>query len=121
MSTKKEQKRIQNRFDEYEICHTFTESTQEFLDKENKPVHGKFVLKCILGTLLAVNAYLSHWGPWKWPANYYIILFSVIFYYLASTFYSKLNPVDNTNGNPVISLLCRSDNMSTKARTEFSL
>lgn len=100
--SKKEQKKIHNRFDEYEICHAFTESTQEFLEKDNKPIHGRFALRCVLGTLLGVNAYLSHWGPWKWPNNYYIILFSVIFYYVVSTVYAKLSPVDNAEGNPVI-------------------
>ena len=43
---------------------------------------------------MAINGYLSHFGPWKWPNNYYFLIFSVIFYYAASTYYSRLGDVE---------------------------
>ena len=78
-------------------------------------------MKCIIGTLLAVNVYLSHWGPWRWPSNYYILLFSVIFYYVASTIYAKLSPVDNTEGNLVLFILFRLANTITKGVERYLL
>lgn len=94
-------KKVSNRFDEWEILSVFTETTDEFLhDKYNK-IHSKFYIKSVLGILLAINAYMSHWGPWPWPQNYNLICFSIIFYYVASTIYSHLNDIDQSTGNKV--------------------
>ena len=52
----------------------------------------------MLGVLLFINGYLSHWGPWPWPSNYYIIAFSVVFYYTASYAYEYLTGISQTKG-----------------------
>lgn len=50
---------------------------------------------------MAINAYLSHFGPWTWPGNYYFLIFSVIFFFLASTWYSRLGDIPSGEGSKV--------------------
>ena len=70
-----------------------------------KKSYRRFTFKSILGTLLFINAYLSHWGPWTWPGNYYILAFSVVFYHVAGFIFVNLNGINNTDGNLVSPLL----------------
>jgi hypothetical protein len=90
------EKRLFNRFDQYEIASMFTETAEDYLSKRLKGSWRRFIFKAILGFLLFINGYLSHWGPWTWPNNYYIILFSVVFYHAASYLYSHLTGINNT-------------------------
>ena len=108
------EKRLFNRFDPYEICAMLTESAEESLCKRGKPSRGRFWLKAVLGVLLFINGYLSHWGPWYWPANYYILLFSVIFYYSASYIYEHLSGIAQTDGKFVPMPLLRSVTSSSR-------
>lgn len=50
---------------------------------------------------MAVNAYLSHFGPWTWPSNYYFLIFSVIFFFGASSIYSYLGDIKSGEGTKV--------------------
>ncbi len=50
---------------------------------------------------MAINAYLSHFGPWTWPSNFYFLIFSVIFFFCASTYYSKLGDINTSEGSKV--------------------
>jgi hypothetical protein len=50
---------------------------------------------------MAINAYLSHFGPWTWPNNFYFLIFSVIFFFGASTYYSKLGDIPSGDGSKV--------------------
>lgn len=100
MSTSTE-KRLFNRFDQYEIASVFTETSEDYLSKKLKGSLRRFAFKSILGTLLFINAYLSHWGPWTWPNNYYILAFSVVFYHVAGFIYVNLNGINNTDGSLV--------------------
>lgn len=50
---------------------------------------------------MGINAYLSHFGPWVWPKNYYFLIFSVIFFFFASTVYAKLGDVSSSEGSKV--------------------
>ena len=90
-----------NRFDQYEIASVFTETTEDYLSKKLKTSYRRFAFKSILGTLLFINAYLSHWGPWPWPTNYNFLLFSIVFYHVAGFVYSNLNGINNVEGNLV--------------------
>ena len=90
-----EDKKLHNRFDEYEIASIFTEYSEDFLSKKWKVERTRFFIKCFIGVLLFVNGYLSHWGPWPWPTNYHFLIFSVFFYHLGTHFYSKQSPVKN--------------------------
>lgn len=100
MSAKK-QKKLHNRFDEWEVLSIFNEATEDYLSEEYSTVNRKFYLRCVLGVLLAVNGYLSHFGPWTWPGNYYFLVFSVIFYYIGSSLYSRLGDVSGSEGTKV--------------------
>lgn len=91
-------KKLFNRYDPYEICAMFTESAEEHLGRKGKVSRGRFLFKAVLGVLLFINGYLSHWGPWPWPSNYYIIAFSVVFYYTASYAYEWLSGINLTKG-----------------------
>jgi predicted membrane channel-forming protein YqfA (hemolysin III family) len=95
------ERKLFNRFDQYEIASVFTETAEEVLPKKWKANRVPFYVKCLLGTLLFVNGYLSHWGPWPWPSNYYFLIFSVIFYHVGTYFYSAQSPVSNAEGNTV--------------------
>ena len=75
--------------------------------KNAQPVKTKLYLRLVLGVLVAINAYLSHWGPWKWPSNYYFLIFTVVFYYAASLAYEKLMMVNSSEGSMVINGLFR--------------
>jgi hypothetical protein len=55
----------------------------------------------VLGVLLAINAYLSHFGPWVWPKNYYFLIFSVIFFVIASNYYGKLGDIPAGDGSKI--------------------
>jgi predicted membrane channel-forming protein YqfA (hemolysin III family) len=92
---------LHNRFDEYEIASVFTEYAEDFLPKRWKPVRTQFYIKCVLGVLLFINGYLSHWGPWPWPSNYYFLIFSIVFYHLGTYLYGLQSPVKNAEGNTV--------------------
>jgi hypothetical protein len=94
-----------NRYDHYEIASVFTETAEDYLSKKLKSSWRRFTFKAILGVLLFINGYLSHWGPWTWPNNYYIIAFSVVFYHVASYIYGNLTGIDNTSGNFVSIIL----------------
>lgn len=50
---------------------------------------------------MAINAYLSHFGPWTWPSNFYFLIFSVIFFFLASSYYNKLGDINSSEGSKV--------------------
>lgn len=93
-------KKLHNRFDEWEVLSIFTDTTQECLDERYSTVKTKFYIRCVLGFLMAINGYLSHFGPWRWPDNYYFLIFSVIFYYISSSYYSKLGDIEG-DGNKV--------------------
>lgn len=95
------QKKLHNRFDEWEVLSIFVETTEEFLSKNHSSVNRKLLIRSILGILMAINAYLSHFGPWTWPHNYYFLIFSVIFYFGASTYYAKLGDIQASEGNKV--------------------
>lgn len=63
--------------------------------------HRTFFIKCILGVLLTINVWLSHWYPLPWPKNYYLIVGCVIFYYVASYYFESLDRVKKTTGKLV--------------------
>lgn len=50
---------------------------------------------------MGINAYLSHFGPWVWPHNFYFLIFSVIFFFGASHFYTKLGDIAANEGNKI--------------------
>lgn len=100
----KKVKKIHNRFDEWEILSMFTETAEDHLEQNYTWLQKHFLIKCVLGILLAVNAYLSHWGPWPWPKNYNYIVFSIIFYHIGSYVYEKLNTVKTSEGKMVFDL-----------------
>jgi hypothetical protein len=98
----KHEKRLFNRYDQYEVASIFSETAEDHLSKRLKGSWRRFTFKAILGLLLFINGYLSHWGPWTWPNNYYLLAFSVLFYHLASHLYALATGVSNTDGNFVI-------------------
>lgn len=106
-------KSINNRFDEYEISSVFEEATTEHLDANYEKFQGRFWFKCILGTLLAINAYLSHWGPIPWPKNYWQLVFSIVFYQIGSYVYSQIGVIVATDGNQI------GEYLFNKAKTVF--
>jgi len=71
------------------------------MSKKCSSVSWRFYIKCVLGILLAINGYLSHWGPWTWPGNFNLLIFSVIFYNIASYIYAKLSVIDGAQGSMV--------------------
>lgn len=95
------QKKINNLFDEWEILSVFVESTDEYLSQSYSRLYRKFYIQFFLGILLAINGYYSHWGPWPWPHNYYFLIFSVIFYEVASRIYCYFNDIDKNIGTKV--------------------
>ena len=50
---------------------------------------------------MGINAYLSHFGPWVWPKNFYFLIFSVIFFFVASSIYSKLGDINSGDGSKI--------------------
>lgn len=50
---------------------------------------------------MAINAYLSHFGPWVWPTNFYFLVFSVCFFFAASTLYARLGDINSSEGSKV--------------------
>jgi hypothetical protein len=50
---------------------------------------------------MAINAYLSHFGPWTWPSNFYFLIFSVVFFFSASSFYNRLGDINYNVGSKV--------------------
>lgn len=96
-----EKKKLHNRFDEWEVLSIFTETTSDYLEKHYSSSNTKFYIRCVLGVLMAINAYLSHFGPWTWPSNYNFLIFSVIFFFVASTIYAKLGDISSGEGNKV--------------------
>ena len=50
---------------------------------------------------MAVNAYLSHFGPWTWPSNFYFLIFSVLFFFGASYIYAHLGDIHSGDGSKV--------------------
>jgi hypothetical protein len=50
---------------------------------------------------MAINAYLSHFGPWTWPGNFYFLTFSVIFFIIASSVYGYLGDIESNEGSKV--------------------
>lgn len=95
-------KKLQNRYDYYEILSVFSNSTDDYLLGKYSPVRRNFYIKCLLGPLLALNAYLSHWGPIKWPANETFLYFSIAFYYIVTFIYNRLDAVPKSEGSMVI-------------------
>lgn len=95
------EKRLVNRFDQFEIASVFTESAETYLSKKFKQSRKKFFVKGLIGVLLLINAYLSHWGPWKWPTNYYLIVFSIIFYHFGAHVFKLFSGINNLEGNHV--------------------
>ena len=91
-------KKVHNRYDYYEIMSVFSESTDDYMLKKHSPVRRNFYVKCVLGPLLALNAYLSHWGPMKWPHNETFLIFSIVFYYAVTYIYNSLDAVKNSDG-----------------------
>lgn len=89
--THSNEKRLFNRFDQYEIASIFTQSAEEYLSKKFRSSWRRFILKCLICILLAVNGYLVQWGPFPIPSGYYFVVFSVIFYHVGSWIYQKLN------------------------------
>jgi hypothetical protein len=85
------EKRLFNRFDQYEIASIFTQSAEEHLSKKFKSSWRRFIFKFIICILLAVNGYLVQWGPFPIPSGYYFVVFSVIFYHVGSWIYQKLS------------------------------
>ena len=83
----KTEKRLYNRYDQYEIASFFTETAEEYLSSKLKTSWRRFLIKSLLGIILFVNGYLSHWGPWPWPSNYYLILSSIVIYHVGSLLY----------------------------------
>ena len=101
MANDKHEKRLLNRYDPYEVCHFFTDSAEEYLSAHLQKSWRRFAFKALLGVLLFINGYLSHWGPWPWPNNYYLIAFSVVFYHVASYLYGRLTGISNADGHHV--------------------
>lgn len=50
---------------------------------------------------MAINAYFSHFGPWAWPKNFYFLIFSVIYFFVASTFYARLGDIPSGDGSKI--------------------
>jgi hypothetical protein len=59
------------------------------------------IINSILGITMAINAYLSHFGPWIWPSNFYFLIFSVLFFLDASSFYNKLGDINSNECSKV--------------------
>ena len=93
-------KKIHNRFDQWEILSVFVESSEDYLEDRYSWRPKNFYIKFVLGTLLAINAYLSHWG-WPWPQSYNYIVFSIFFYYIASYIFEKLNTISPSEGKMI--------------------
>lgn len=79
-----------------------TESAESYLNDKFGSIRWRFYVKCVLGVLLAINGYLSHWGPWPWPSSYNLFIFSVIFYNIGSYIYAKLSVIEGPQGNMVL-------------------
>lgn len=116
-----DEKKLHNRYDEYEICSVFTEAAEDMLGRKWKANRNKFYIKCLLGVLLFLNGYLSHWGPWPWPSNYYFLIFSVVFYHSASYVYGRQSPVKNAEGNTVQSMRHRWGSTTSRAKPSLQL
>jgi hypothetical protein len=110
------EKKLFNRFDEYEIASIFTETVVEGLEKKWKSDNRRFYIKSLLGVLLLINGYLCHWGPWPWPDNFNFLVFSVIFYHAATYIYALQSPVSNAEGSTVSNGLYRSENTRSLGR-----
>jgi hypothetical protein len=118
--THSNEKRLFNRFDQYEVASIFTQSAEEFLSKRFKTSWRRFILKCIICILLAVNGYLVQWGPFSLPSGYYFVLFSVIFYHLGSWIYERLNDDKGGDVSLVVISRCRLAITSWVARSTRS-
>ncbi len=101
------EKRLFNRFDQFEIASIFTESAEELLSKRFKSSYRRFILKCIICTLLAINGYLVQWGPFSFYPAYYFVVFSVIFFHVGSWIYEWLNDNKAQNVSLVFQYRCR--------------
>ena len=95
----KHEKRLFNRYDQYEIASIFTETAEDYLSSKLKGSWSRFLIKFLLGFLLFANAYLSHWGPWPWPSNYYFLAFSVVFYHVGSYLYELASGIKSGESN----------------------
>lgn len=100
-SKDKKPKKLHNKFDEWEVLSIFVETTNEHLGGSYSSINYKFYIKCILGVLMAINAYWSHFGPWTWPGNFYFLIFSVIFFFGASSLYGYLGDIKAGDGSKV--------------------
>lgn len=98
-------KKLNNRFDQWEILSVFCESAEDYLQENYSWRSTNFIFKTILGVLLAVNAYLSHWG-WPWPQSYNYIFFSIFFYHGASFIFERINTIKPNDGKMVFLSLC---------------
>jgi hypothetical protein len=82
------------------------------MSKRFKKSWRRYSIKALIGVILLINGYLSHWGPWRWPNNYYIIAVSVVIYHVGSYLYDYLSGVSNTEGNLVYFRLFRLEILS---------
>lgn len=101
MSISHEGRALYNKYDQYEVQSAFSELTEDYLKAQYPKSHRVFVTKCIVGVLLAFNVWLSHWYPLAWPANYWLLVFCVVFYYAASYYFESLDIVKKNEGGLV--------------------
>ena len=76
----------------------FNDITDEYLKAQFHKSNRIFVIKCVIGLLLSINVWLSHWYPLPWPKNYYLLVFCVVFYYAGSYYFESLDIVKKNEG-----------------------
>jgi uncharacterized membrane protein YesL len=92
---------LMNKYDQYEVQHNFNELTGEYLKDRFPSSNRIFKIKCLIGLLLTINVYVSHWYPLPWPKNYWLLVFCVVFYYIASFYFESLDVVNKSEGGLV--------------------
>jgi hypothetical protein len=93
-----ESRSLYNKYDQFEIQSAFNDLTDEYLKAQFKKSSNTFILKCIIGLLLTINVWVSHWYPLPWPRNYYLLVGCVLFYYVASWYFERLDIVKKSEG-----------------------
>ena len=94
-------KPLTNKYDQYEVQSALNDAADTYLSSNLIRSNRILYIKCVLGVLLTINIYLSHWYPMPWPKSYYLIVFCVVFYYVASYYYESLDIISKSKGGLV--------------------
>ena len=93
-----EHRALYNKYDQFEVQSVFNEITDDYLKAQFRKSNRIFLVKCVIGLLLTINVWLSHWYPLPWPRNYYLLVLCVVFYYAARYYYESLDIVKKHEG-----------------------